>query len=647
MSKYVRLCNSVFDKGQLVKAEDVNSLIDDTRDWYESTFFYTEEQRAQFEANGGSVRGIRDVKTDKLWFDFDTENDPEIARKSAKETVERLKKHGIKESAIQAYFSGNKGYNVVVDLNRELTPLQVQTIAAKVAGDLPGFDSSMYDAPQILRVPGTRHQKSGLYKIPVTLSQLENLNTFGTKIKAKSLDNITHDFVFEQAQPDEEFYKLATISEKPKLEVPTEAPSGEIDWSRKPTNWKPWKWSILQGHFKEGERHQALLVLAATCRGMGYDKEEAYYMCKAAIKKQAALHGQDEFPKSELWNNIVASVYSPLWQGGQYAPKNNLWLQQYCNRLNIKWEKELDAGPQTIADIRDAFKEYVKNIDKNTILTGIPTIDQNVFLSTGANVGIIGAASSGKTSLALNILNNTSKAGVRSVFASLDMARNRMFEKVMYKVTGMNRADLYKTFQDDKEGPHIEKLRQEFGNVNFLAKSGPTVTDLRNYITQCQDESGEKVKLVMVDYFERVNTDISDDTAASKKIANELQDLVNDLDVCLITLVQPNKFALSGGADSPILDYTKIKGSSFIYQSMRVILSLWRPFFNPKDFSKDKFMQMAVLKNDLGELGEMAFGWNGKRGEISELGDEGFETLERWLKEKEETKSQGKKDYEW
>jgi hypothetical protein len=97
--------------------------------------------------------------------------------------------------------------------------------------------------------------------------------------------------------------------------------------------------------------------------------------------------------------------------------------------------------------------------------------------------------------------------------------------------------------------------------------------------------------------------------------------MVNDLDVALVNLVQPHKNALSGGPDSPIYDYTKIKGSSYVYQSMRIIMSLWRPFYNPKSFENDRYMQMAVLKNDLGELCEFAFNWNGPKGEISEMED--------------------------
>jgi replicative DNA helicase len=249
---------------------------------------------------------------------------------------------------------------------------------------------------------------------------------------------------------------------------------------------------------------------------------------------------------------------------------------------------------------------------------------------------------SGKTSIALDILNNTSKAGVKSVLASLDMHYNRLFEKVLYRISGLPRGELYDIFKNNQEDEIMKKLEVEFGNVNFFHKSTPTVQDIKDYILACEEESGEKVKLVMLDYFERVTTDIGDDTAASKRVAGELQDLVNDLDICLVTLVQPNKMALGGGPDNPITSYTSIKGSSYVYQAFRIIFSLWRPFYNPTDFSNDKYMQMAILKNDLGELSELTFGWNGHEGRITEIEDHEHQEFKELLMKKAEHKKNEK-----
>jgi hypothetical protein len=219
------------------------------------------------------------------------------------------------------------------------------------------------------------------------------------------------------------------------------------------------------------------------------------------------------------------------------------------------------------------------------------------------------------------------------------MHRNRLFEKLLYKTSGLSREELYKRIKEGTASPIFNKVREEYKNVYFYDRSAPTVDNIREYINQVQEQTGKKVKLVMLDYFERVNSDKSEDTAASKDVAGKLQDLVNDFDICMVTLVQPNKFALASGPDSPITNYTAIKGSSFLYQSFRSIISIWRPFFNPEYAEYDKFLQMAILKNDLGELDMFNFGWHGKKGEIWELAQEGEEELERLLKLKANAKA--------
>jgi hypothetical protein len=130
-----------------------------------------------------------------------------------------------------------------------------------------------------------------------------------------------------------------------------------------------------------------------------------------------------------------------------------------------------------------------------------------------------------------------------------------------------------------------------------------------------------KIKLVLLDYFERIGSNITDATASSLKVANDIQDMVNEDGVAAITLVQPNKFSLGGGPDTEIVSYTSIKGSSFLYQSFRGIISLSRPFYTPATKDLDRFMIINILKSDLSTQDRLELGWSGKRGLIYELED--------------------------
>jgi len=645
MSKYVRLTKGLASKGQLVKEEEVYDVIGSQidSDWYQSAFYYNQEQYEKF-TKIGSVKGLKDVTTNKIFFDLDSKKSVHDSRNSTLRVIERLKsQNGVDPSHLEITFSGNKGFGVVLTVDKDLNPPQVAEIATRIAGDLDGFDLSMYDPNQIIRVPFTKHQKSGKYKIPLTYSDLKDLSIDAIFDKAKDLSNVNSEITVSEVHLPDSFY----TSDK-KEEKINNIPKGAREiLARKPKQWRDSKWLIHEGFFESGERHHALMVLAATLKGMGYDSVSTGHMCKAAIEKQAIRTKSDKFPKEELWENVIASVFDEGWEGGQYSVDNDPWLKNYAINMGVFENDSKEDAPKQIRDIEGEFTDFVMNIDENTIKTGIEWLDKEMPLITGGNLGIIGAASSGKTALALEILKNTSQAGVVSVFASLDMHRKRLYQKLLHKVSGgMSRDEIYELYRAGRGHEVSDAIARDYGNVWFFDRSAPTVSDIREYVLNVEKKTGKKVKLLMVDYFERVNSNKSEDTAASKEVAGQLQDIVNDLDICLITLVQPNKFSLNGGPDSPILSYTAIKGSSFMYQAFRSIVSIWRPFFNPETADRDNYMEMAILKNDLGEVGKNTFGWTGKTGDIYNLTASEKETFKALLKERQDEKKENKSE-EW
>jgi ABC-type dipeptide/oligopeptide/nickel transport system ATPase subunit len=614
--EYIRLSEGVKNYRLIPTTDDIWDYIQTTeKDYYQSIYKYTEDHYRIWK-DKKSVRGITDVKTDKLVFDFDSEDHIEKAQHDTKVLVNRLRKLGVDDSAIRLSFSGNKGFCVEVHTTSDITPKEFKVAVMNLAGDLETFDKVVYDPNRILRVIGTKNLKSGLYKIPL---KLNDLDSSCEQIK-KSASALTE----EQVEITRRWKKSnlpKTVFEEPKKEKESGIFITEVaDLSNKPKWMIDAKYALQEGYFLPGERNSAFMILAATYRSQGFNEELAFRLLQGVADIQAKRNNQDRFTDQEIKNNILSVVYSDGWQGGTYSYEATPLLQEVTKRLGLKPPKEDFSGPKHINNITDKFKNHVKNIDKNTIKTGIKTLDDNLFISTGTNLAILGSPGSGKSSLALEILRNTSKAGIKSVFASLDMVSIRIYEKILYKLTGEKRDNIYSLFQNDQESKVVDLINENYKNVYFFDKTMPTVDDLRNYILACQEHSGEKIKLVLVDYFERLYTDINEDTAASKKLAGQLQDLVNDLDICLITLVQPNK--LSGDLSHPIYSYTNIKGSSFLAQSFRMILGVYREGFDPRIPEQDRFLTVNVLKNDLGEVASYDFSWNGKRGEITELSDD-------------------------
>lgn len=604
------------------------------RDYYTSLFMYNESHKKILEERG-TLAGVADAVTNRIFFDFDDKKDPESARNDAIEAANRLLAMGVPEDAIKPYFSGNKGYNIEVLINEYVTPEKFAAIVDKVASDLKTFDVVVRDPQRIVRVVNTKHNVSGLYKIQLTPDELLNFTTEEIKEMAKT-PRKTEDKEVIVDLPEE--LKNAIPVEKPLDKIASELTydTNTIDMKERPKGLDEARWLLSNGFFKAGERNPAMLCLAATYKNQHFPIEVTRGILGGVADIQAERNGSDRFEDREI-ELILKQVYGPNWKNGQFKVSDpNSWLGKYAMRMKINVHE--DNGPVTIDGIGESFTNFVKNIEKNTIKTGIESLDKTMPITIGSNVGIVAAAGAGKTALALKILKYNSEKGIPTVFASLDMAKNRLFEKVLYNVTGLTRDELYATFKKGEGDKLIEMVRKQYGNVYFMDKSGTTISDVRNYILDVEQKTGQKVKLVMLDYFERIGSDISDATASSLKVANDIQDMVNDCDVAAITLCQPNKFSLGGGPDTEIKSYTSIKGSSFLYQSFRGIISLSRPFYTPETKDLDKYMIVNVLKNDLGEQARLKYGWSGKRGDIYELEDIELQEFNELLKQKEANK---------
>lgn len=651
MTRYVRIAKGLNDKGRLVKPEAVADMTGSKEDYYASMYYYTDEHKKTFDTTG-TIAGITDVVTDKLVLDFDCKQDQELARKDALVAVQRLRQYNVPENDIEIYFSGNKGFHVAVTLSRTLTPTQAQSLALNKFGQgLATLDRSLYNPSRVLRVPGTLHPTTKLYKIPLTLEQLTDAPMDTIKEVAKDLSNIEDTFEWHTVEPGEAFYELP--KEEPKLVKPPLPEDFAEVMSKKPPNWRDYKWALFNGFFKDGERHNALMVLAATFRAMGYDKEATYYNCKAALYKSQERYGEGDTTKAELWKNVIEkAVFSDTWKGGQYAPEQdgtgtNRWLFDYCMEKGLTTKDQKESRIVSLDAALNSFENYAVNIDANTVKTGIKSLDDNIRFTVGSSYGIIGSPGSGKTSIALQMLNGLSHNNQRGVFFSYDMFHAHVMQKLVQRHLGLGERDIFKKFKNDPAAfkrQLKQVLHEEYKNVDFCFQSGQTVQDMVDTIKEAEQKSGQKVKLAAIDYNELVVTDFSDPTQSSAYTAQKIREIANVYEFCAVSLFQPNKMA--GDPSDEIVSYRSAKGSSAIEQSAAAMLGISRPGFDPNSHENDWIMTVRCVKNRMGPLFSLDLGWDGLRGEVGDLNTEQqMEAVE--LKKKIQAAKAAKETSQW
>jgi KaiC/GvpD/RAD55 family RecA-like ATPase len=645
MAFYNRLCQGLNDRGTLIVESEIPSHITNhNKDYYVSIFQYNEMQFKHFSEHN-TIAGITDVTTNKLVFDFDSISNLEDARLETIEVVNRLQSQlGIQEKAIEVYFSGKKGFTILVQTNLRFTPAQLKELCYNQIGkNLSTLDSSLYNASRILRVPFTKHQESNLFKIPILVKSLNQFHSDRIREWAASLDKVTEVY-YEDAVLDESV--IPKIQEKHKL---TQSKNSFLDFTTKAKWLSNCRWSLLNGYFYEGDRSNALLCLGATYRNQGFPLDITYRMLKGVAELQSKHTDTERFPDEEIYNNIVTQIYSPNWKGGQFSCRDKQsWLHEYCQSLGVHACKhEYEQLTIKSNEVFQLFYEYTQNYDKNILSSGISALDNRVRFMVGTSNAIVGPPGAGKTSMTFELLNHNSHNNVNSIFFSYDMFHAPVYLRLIQRHTGYTQEKVFDIFKNNpKEAQKIQELiSKEYKNVEFCFKSGQTPDEIVETIRATNEKlSPNKVKLVVIDYNELVIPSVSDPTAASAEVAQKLRQIANEEEVCIITLLQPSKMYTNPTED--IKSFTAAKGSSSIAQSLTTMLGISRPGFNVRYPENDKFFTINCLKNRNGSLFTEDLKWNGLRGTIEELSlDEKIELESLRQKNTEEQLNNQKKSF--
>ena len=644
---FQRFTETTKDKGLLVPVgTDVYKLMKNSnKDYYTSFYKYNSDHKKEFDAKG-SVAGFKGVVSDLLPWDFDNAKDPSVAQENALKLVYRLREDGIQEENIRIFFSGSKGFEVSVPTTELLTPAELKNVCLNYAEGL-NPDTSVYNDTRIFRLPFTKHNSSGLFKIPLTIEQLESLTLAEIKEEAKSIDGFDKHEILASFKPAKLTKKMQELKIKaPEVKVTKDLLESisleNIDWSKKPRDLTHEKYLLSLGYFSEGSRSEALIILAATLKNLGWNETQVYYACKAAADLQASRTGDDKFPKQEIYKNIIEQVFGPNWKNGSYSVKDNLLLQQLS--LLVPADVRITSSEDNIVSITESFgsfSSYAKEIDKNTIKFGIAPLDEKLVMQTGRLYGILAAPGVGKTTFGVDVLRNTSLNGELSMFASYDMSCPDVIQKLIQKHSRLKAKDIYAAFRDNdvkRIDQFYKMLDENYKNVTFIFKTGQTIDDLKKSIIEREKQLGAPIRLVVVDYLELIQSKFSDPTQASMESIQGLREIAVGMNKAVIVMLQPSKMGTS--IDEPITSYSASKGSSSIAQAVTAMLTLHRPGCSSRTPENDNYIGIDCVKNRSGGLFSLDLHFDGATGNIRAL--EAIEAVT--LQELREAKRQQNQD---
>lgn len=213
--------------------------------------------------------------------------------------------------------------------------------------------------------------------------------------------------------------------------------------------------------------------------------------------------------------------------------------------------------------MQSAFREYSnwKNIEKTGVSTGFPTIDRYMGdLSWGEVFAIMGRTATGKTFVALNILQSLVLSKVKDLgFFSMEMSKSALTERMIQLWSGKHRNNI-----DEID---IRSTEDRFKKVKVYSKVY-SVLELEGIIKK------ERLRVVFIDFLQLIKGSGISLYEKATNIIQDLKTMAKNLNIIVIILVQLSRKA-GEGAEEVKLDMARDSGA--IEENSDFIIGVWNP----------------------------------------------------------------------
>jgi len=597
---YEYVCGSVANRNKIFCFGD--ELPPGNVECYHSVYLFTDEFKKFVEQTGSVANFNGECFAPYIILDFDNANDLERARCDALEVVRRLKKEwDIDPETLKIYFSGAKGFHIFIP--SEIfgiepsvdTPEIVRKIALKLADNIP-IDTSIYNRTRFIRIKNSRHGKTRLFKIPISVEELEFLKTDEIKTKAE----VQRPDVEVKAvkEPVKKCAKLLADILADKADDPF--PVGENKVSVRPEFNKHKKICIqrlIHGEFVNG-RNEALLLIGTHYVKEGFDEEHVRGLLEGVNAKYSTTN-----PKGPVTDKELDIIVKQSLAGYDYGC-NHPTHQALCDQMCYLFESVRGTQNSRVVSLSSVAKDYcyyVDHIDTQKLKTGYAALDEVLKYSLGTLNQIVGSGGVGKSSIINNMLTEVEKSKSTAIYFSMEMAPKLLFERFGSMFTKNTSKQIEEAFKNKTAVKQdvVDAIAKELVRTKFCFKQGLSVDDIEETVKTYEHDTGDKVKLVILDNFGQMNTDNREKDPLGQ-MAKELMGLSKRLDVC-ITFVNHTTKAAGGDGNLP-LPKDAARDSGKIYDNLDSSLNVWRPFYGT-DEKADKFIMVQVAKNRWGQEG--------------------------------------------
>jgi len=572
-------------RGALVLIDDLWDLVYEqgaNQAVYKSVYTYDAEALNFIKKNGTiknflGTRGITDIPID---IDKGQNTDEHTLRQVQALVYHLINELSLREGNFQTYFSGN-GYHV--DISNESfgfqespdLPFVVKQTMVTMLKEVCDIDPSVYTRTALIRLPHTLNIKSQLFKVPLSLEEVQSSTVAKIhEIASSRRLSYGHSDLWGDQSLEKHINKdVPEVKEMSKVSEPRNiVPCIQTLYKRGPVS---------------GTRNNTVLRIASHMRRHGIPSEAA---------KASLLHWNN----NQLNPQIIIDKVEGSYNGGyKYGCQDEI-LVPVCDPRCIYYKnKDYLVDVKNADELQKDLSERLETDYSGRMLDLAKMFglkDKDCAIYPGELVTIFGPTGSNKTTLAQNIALGYDFANdcirpewqLPTLFLSLELSGWYMHRRNLQIASGLSKEEVTKNHQ------YVGKTFKEYVSNIVIQTVAGEVTMINKKIKELDPA------IIIVDYIDLLQTprNIRGEYEQIRYISHYLSNLAVNSDVIIIQISQISREY----SRNEVLDIYAGKGSGAIENASRKVIGI-----NGRQDSKDKTVQL--FKNSDGDLFEVDLEW--------------------------------------
>lgn len=378
------------------------------------------------------------------------------------------------------------------------------------------------------------------------------------------------------------------------------------------------EWLMVRGELRDEGWREYLITLAKSTPSAANIEHYAQIVRETSVlrnlisvsNKMTELAVQnDGLAVDEILNRAEQLVYQVADLEGKrksgYEPVRTL-----VDRASKKIEELRHSGAGGITGIATGFKDF------DRLTTGLHDSDLII---------LAGRPAMGKTSFAMNIVENTAvKEGKSVAVFSMEMSSEQLSSRLISSLGRIDSGKIRTGTLDDSDWTYLTKAIEVLADAKIYIDDTPalTPTEVRSRIRRLDRQYG--VDLVVIDYLQLMQGDksgsLENRTAEVSGISRSLKAMAKEVNVPVIALSQLNRSVESRHNKRPMVSDLRESGS--LEQDADVVLFIYRDeYYHPDHPGNKGVAEVIIGKQRHGPIGMVNVAFQGIYTRFDNLAD--------------------------